>query len=814
MSKSTLKNKKRKQKNLKLIIAVCLIICSYLVSILLIVHAFHPETDMPVPADLYNSLGIACQVVTSICTCVLSILQISFTLQNDKFLGIPVRALYRMRIKPRFGFMANTLISLGFIIITTIGYILGSLYSCVVAAISSIVFCLYLVITETPYLSPEEKTVLNIVRDRLVSEHNNSINANDYQTVEVTELLEALIKNKNLIWTYERLKKQNCVDFNRYLLYRLIDVQANIAFNLDKIESLSQLSRVTDELLDTVCAMVSGNFNIVGILGENPEEYLHHLTRVLFRLLDNEVSKAKTITKIADMTQWGSIYNKDQDNSVKSKLFFSVITILILRTVEKNDFSLIREIKKALSISPYCLRENGITARIFAMVSFVLYYLSKIENSVPKDIKNNIDDLVQNSYIEDNCKVLSWKALFNKFGDSYSVSMESFLLEFSNNKHYYEFSLLSCDAYYVTLTNELAFDWYMATYLNFARVHEIDYNTFFPIDSNPWIVHHLKVIERACYTDNRQFVPSERIKEMAEFYSMHKIVFSAFSVAENHRHQLRDYIDSLRKKEIENKIASSLVISNQEISDHFQPKIEAGIKSTFGFNERIDVSNEKELYFALLTERCSDAINYDECIIDWAINSILYEIGDKAVKKYGRSINTRNNFAQSIRQEVIEKDIEYATSDTTYYAHTISDDLMQNEYLKKIKSLKSIGNERYLFPKPTFILKGGFSFNCKVRFKVRNLTAEEIDRKVDEHRRTDGQYVFEGTFLTREELMRMIGETHIIVEVVFLYKIIADEGSIIYLSMIDDDVDNIALDNEDTHNCNNRDDNNTSDNDK
>src|SRR5699024_10179794 len=104
------------------------------------------------------------------------------------------------------------------------------------------------------------------------------------------------------------------------------------------------------------------------------------------------------------------------------------------------------------------------------------------------------------------------------------------------------------------------------------------------IDSNPWMIYHLKEIENSCYTDdNRQFLPSERIKNMASFYSLSKTLFSTFSIAENHRHQLRDYIDSLRKKEFENKITSALVISNQDISNHFQPIIETKLKHTFGF---------------------------------------------------------------------------------------------------------------------------------------------------------------------------------------------------------------------------------------
>lgn len=265
MSKKKLQNEKPKQQNDGFWIAVVLIVCSYIVSIVLIVCAFCTKAEIA-NNNLYNSLGIACQVVATLCTCVLSILQISFSLQDNTFLGISVRVLYRMRKKPHFGFAANVLISLGFIIFAMLGYIAGSLYACTVAAISSIFFCVYLIIIESPYLCMQDKTMLKIVRDRLLAEYNNSIKADNYQTAEVTEVLESLIKNKNLIWTYNRLSKAGCDDFDKYLLSRLMDVQTNIAFNLDKIESISQLSKITDELLDTACAMASSKFDIVEIL--------------------------------------------------------------------------------------------------------------------------------------------------------------------------------------------------------------------------------------------------------------------------------------------------------------------------------------------------------------------------------------------------------------------------------------------------------------------------------------------------------------------------------------------------------------------
>lgn len=80
-----------------------------------------------------------------------------------------------------------------------------------------------------------------------------------------------------------------------------------------------------------------------------------------------------------------------------------------------------------------------------------------------------------------------------------------------------------------------------------------------------------------------------------------------------------------------------------------------------------------------------------------------------------------------------------------------------------------------------------------------DLTPETISQKVDEYRRTDGQYVYDGAFLTREELSRIIKDTQVIFQVVFSYKISTYEDSIIILNENDEDVDAVS-DNEKTTN--------------
>ena len=779
MSKKKLQ---KKQYDAEYFFVGILISCSYIVSILLIIYVFCTKSKIP-DCRLYKSLDLICETVTSICVCTLSILQISLSLQNNTFLGIPIQTLYRMKKEPNFKceFTANVIISFVFVIIIMFGNIVKSLVACIVATSSLVIFCIYLIIKEMPYLSMTEETMLKIIRDRLVAEYNGIVTAEDCLMANKNEILEILIKNKNLKWVYKGLKI-NYETFNKWLLECLMDVQTNIAFNLDKIESISQLSKITDELLDTTCNMVNGAFDIVEILGENIESYLHKVTCVLFKLLENNNSRDKTKKQIAEMISKGTAFDNKNKSVVKSDLFFSIMSILITENIKNNDFSLIKEIKKSLSVYPYFLQEDGVTARIFMMVSFVLYYLSKIEKEVPQEVKNNINDFVQSSYIENCNNVLSWRELFSKFKENYEVSLESFLSDFSKNQYYYKYSLKGCHTHSVTFTPELAFNWYVATYLNSERIYDTDYDTLFPIKSNPWIINNLKEIENSCYSiNNREFIPNEQLKEMAKFYSIQNSVFSEFSVIENCNHKLRDCIGSLLKEEFENKISNSKAINNQDISDSVLSMINEKLKETFGFDDKIDVSNESELYFEILTEKSLDAINAKVYITDWIINNILREIRINEIEKHCCFIKAENNFSQSIEEELLQKDVEYVTPNTSCYAYNMSDNQKQKEFLDMIKKAKVIKNAGILFLKPTFILKDGFAFNCQVQILINDLTADTITQKVDEYRRTDGQYVYEGTFFTREDLLHVIKELYVVVQVKFSYKVKINENSIIVL---------------------------------
>ena len=74
----------------------------------------------------------------------------------------------------------------------------------------------------------------------------------------------------------------------------------------------------------------------------------------------------------------------------------------------------------------------------------------------------------------------------------------------------------------------------------------------------------------------------------------------------------------------------------------------------------------------------------------------------------------------------------------------------------------------------------GFSFNLQFdTFIIRDLTQTEADEEVAKYKRADGQYVFEGTFLTREKIKEYISAKYGVMMISMRYAVQTFSGSII-----------------------------------
>lgn len=759
-------------------IVLLLVILSIIATIALIIYYFYAgiKNNEPVvnPCDY---LGVICQIITSICLAALSILQISFSIQDNSILGITGRTLYKMRSKKYFPFAFSFFIAMIYIIISVIGYVIGSPCVCVISAVCSILFCAYIICNEVPYLYLDEKVLFNTIQNRLKAEYNGPIKADDYQTVEVGKALEAIIENKNIKWTYKKLSIKNNNQFNKALFLRLVDAQNNAALHLNQIDSFDKLSNATDVLLETACSITDSSFGFISTFSADELKGLtFKITQIFFCLIANKEAREKTEDRISLQIANGWIQSRDDDktNSIKSDFFVSVMTIVVIGMIKVNDFSLLKNVQKQLSSKETNLLLNENTARIFIMISFVLFYLAKKENNVPIETKSQIQMIVENSYDESNYRVLSWKQLFRKFGEKYIVTLEEFLNDFARNGQYYEFQFYDNQAREIIFTRKLAIKWYLFTYLNFAEKLNTDYKTLFKLKDEQDLDSVFLEIKSTCYENEKVFKPNEEIREIALFYSDSGGIFVRFSNIENHDSSLLNFMNSFRKDKANSSLEDKLNHSETCSINDCQNKVERYFSDFIGFSKQIDIGDDNKRQISIIELKSADL---ERSIIFWSISSIKEMIWEEEVKKNCLVIKRDDQFDQRIKENVLPKDIAYSSDDATYYASFITDKEIRDEYQKKIDGpTKTKGN---FFAEPTFVLKDGFSFNCKLQLAVKKLNPDELVQEVDKYRRSDGQYVYQSIFYTREELSEIIEKTLVKVQLEFSFKVEMNKESII-----------------------------------
>lgn len=732
--------------------------------------------------QVFASIGIVCQIVSGIVCCVQSILGLSISLQHQDFLDIPLSKYYALRIRPFFDFRLSSIISFLLLLVSAISFLFSIVIMCVSAAIISVGFCFYLLCVEIPFLMLKEKPILEIVKDRIIMEYNGKIDANNYQTREFVEILESLICNKDLRWVYNQLSINDQTDYNKKLLYRLLDVQSNMAFHLDKIESKSALVKVTDGMLTTVCDMTSSDFDIVEILGPQTHDYMYFLTRVFFCLLKNPQSKEKAEERIAQLIANAFVPTKSEEYG---ELAFVVLTKLIIDTIKTGDLSLVSHAKKAWSQFPYSLHSEGVSARIFAMTSCLIYYLAEIEDTVPPETKESIRLFIKSSSIQDNWEVFSWKELFHEFANSFSVPFSVFFSDYQNHWNYLDCTIYSSRARCVALSDEYISDWFFANFFNSEKAFgDLDYEKEFCVQNDRNQIEYLKKLEDECYSsEDRSFKVPEKLFKLASYFSVYEPTFLRFQMNEERNYSFRNYVDKLREREFDQIAQEASLVKIQDIMDRYQPLLEEAVQNSFGFDSQIDLSKEKKLYFSFITERKSQAINIDQVITNRFLFSLFLELRKSVLSKKEKVIQIGDSYLQEVKN-LLKRNIRYASGDVLFCAYKISDEKVKEEFRRKVSKAEAIKDAPGLFPKPTIIIGEGFKFNCNLTFLANELTFEQLGQIADQYRRADGQYIYQGSFWNRDKLMDHIRQTKVLIQIVFSYKVKTQRDSIVALDTL------------------------------
>ena len=114
--------------------------------------------------------------------------------------------------------------------------------------------------------------------------------------------------------------------------------------------------------------------------------------------------------------------------------------------------------------------------------------------------------------------------------------------------------------------------------------------------------------------------------------------------------------------------------------------------------------------------------------------------------------------------------------------HDIEQALREQGVLDKVKVnsfSSSILKGYYIMGKTTPV------FGCQTRVNIKKLTKQQISEKVEEYKAQDGRYIYEGAFLSREELERVVAKQYAILTLQLKYKVNSDAIKVYEIDYID-----------------------------
>ena len=742
-----------------------------LLGIFIMLQCFSQKIGIPFSDNIISSLGIASQIITALVVCVLQILGISFSIQNNTWCGIKLQDLIKIGVDKHFDFLWIAIISITLLVFSIITYCVNLFYLNIISMILSVIFCFYVLICEIPYLMMNDATLKQIISNRIIVYFNRGASGFDGNYLlesDFNKMIESIICQKNLKTVYDLYSRENEPEYNKSLLYILLDFQQNIAFNLEGIDNKQTLKNITDALLLSTNDAMCSSFDITEILGTKIKEYSYFLTRTMFRLMETEFSK-KAIDTIASCVRWKTFDRTKKP--IQHDLYVNCIIALVTITVKYNDFRLLEAIKKEYSLNYFLLDDKYTSTLIFAIISLFLYYLAEKEQDVTDELKNHIRQFIAEKRIEDNIQILSWNELFKKFGSTFIVDYLEFIETFKKNEYNIEQMYYSSFAHWVVLDENFANNCYLANLFNKESCYNDDYSVILKDLTNGKVNYYLDNFVKNNFKD-RKFTPSDELKEIPQFYLGNIENFTSFKIEEDHFGRFITYYENLKKDELKAEAEKYANISNDSLIKKFRPLIDDVFKKEWKINILDEVSNGNKRYISFIFERSSDAINFDEALVGCLTKSVLYDIG----KTVSFSAIKKSELNKEIGQ-ILDNEFEGISKSAEYYSWNITDDDCREKYINKIKETEVITG--HILSGTYFIKKNAYGVDFKIEeFTAKDLDEDQLYKQVDKYKRADGQYEYQGVFMQRDEVAKLIRDKYVIFTLIYSFKMHAQKKNI------------------------------------
>lgn len=724
---------------------------------------------IPWNVNISDTIGVAVQIITAISSLVVSVIGISISLQNDEYFGIKISKLYTLRVEKHFSILQIIIISIILCGINLFYYMIDLYVAAITVSVISVAFAIFVACVEVPVMSKDEKAIIKILKNNLLFNHYNKKESSK----ELKDAVKYLLCHKNLKDTFNELKSDD-EEYNKALFFKLLEFQHDIAFSLKSILDEQILYEVSGSLLENVFDVILNIFEFDDTFFKEIEKNKYLLTRVLFRLEETPAIQKRLREKISGLCQ---LLTFSQHLKVPDTNFLAyIVIILVSETVKQGDFGIIKALRKEYSSLMHNFRKEDVSVDIFAIVSMHLYYLCNSDARIPTELKKDIKYFInEEAYIEEFYRIESWKTLFNNMLQEFNVNFENFIklgLLLSDSLEYWVYDNR---AHFVVLHFGYFVNWYLTNLLSSSRIRLFDFSK---LNINfTETKHYIKSFGDNCLDENGQFIITDEMMNIVCFYDEESKRLEKFQVFENTHHKFFNYINELKIESVNNEIEQVRNISFEEFSDEIRSDITNVLVKEWGYNNSIDITNPKRS-FAVLIEMFPDAINFKESILDYCRESVLFDIKN-AIKS--KRIYNDDSFDDNINI-LLSKKIKYATENIKsiipdYYIHN---EELKQRYMEKCRSLE-VFDSRFLSTS-TLVVENGFSFNCIINSVViRKLNESELSEQVSKYQRTDGQYVFNGAFMPKEEITKIVNEKFVVITVVIQHQVNSSEETVFEL---------------------------------
>lgn len=719
-----------------------------------------------------NSIGVFCQIITAIVSFVVSIIGIAISLQKDECWGVSIKEFNNLRVEPRYPATVFVVLAIVFSALNAIFYIFQWILASIGVAFVSLIFCVYVTVHEIPLVIKNEKCLTKIVKKRLMREWVSP--KGDFPK-ELKKVLKNLISSdKTLKETYLLLKLKN-EKFNRYLILKLLELQCDAAKELNQIESKQEQIQRANRLYENVWVLLFFDLDLSKILREDFINCNSSIIRVIFELKKINELENKTTSLVAMRLYYLKLrtFVGDEFAEQKNQFIVSIILSIVTSTIHDGDFSFVIALQERFSIDDRDLQKDNYMSLVFALISMQFYFLCHDSQNASEDLKSSIKKFLDYSTIKNHARVKSWRSLYARFAHEFNVNFENFMFYFTLSANDWDVPLYF-QVQWIQLDRGYAFRWYLIHVLNSFRVQDFNYSD---LCGNDEYKFYLKDFGKMCFGTGRNFIIIDKMKSILDFYGINDNPFSYFLSWSEFSMKLFNYINGLKKEDLFIVSDRAVDKKNDEIADQYKETMLKAIREEWGYDDKI-ITTSSSKTLTILVEKTSRAVNYEEVMGDALIRSIFHEL---RLNIFPKTILRSVNFDGDIEM-LLNENITAITESTERIRYFINDEGIRKRFLDLCANASQF-NSNILDPY-SFVKENGFRFNVILdEFSVRNLTVDELNEEVEKCKSADGQYVYEGTFLSREEIERFISQQFAVLKISMRYAVQTFEGAIFVVEL-------------------------------